>query len=324
MKTWNETADVLAAARIELLASQACALVILTHVKGSAFRRPGAKLLVRADGTMTGNVSGGCLENDLRERALSGLASGRQTRVHYTTGSDEDTVWGLGLGCDGELDLLLVPLHGARHLGWIEETLARIKRHHPFALAWSLVEGPAVAPRIADTAGEDFLDQLQPPPDLVVVGAGDDAIPLVDLAARVGFRVTVVDHRSGYLDASRFPSAFEILSLRPDQARGRVPEGRQTLVVIKNHALETDARWAVFYDATPVAYIGILGPQKRNAHIQAEMTAGSRLRVFGPAGLDIGSDGAEQIAVSLVAELLSVWAGRTPTHLRQREGAIHG
>jgi len=325
MKTWNETREVLEEARACLVAGQSCAIVVLTKVKGSAFRRPGAKLLIRADGSMSGNVSGGCLENDLRERAMKCIASGNQVTVHYNTGSDEDIIWGLGLGCDGELDLLLVPI--VNTAVWIGNTLARMETFEPFALVWKLEAGPASEPTLcgfSETAPPNcFVDELQPPPDLVIVGAGDDAIPLADLAVATGFRVTITDHRSGYLSEARFPRATSMHQLRPESAAGKLPAHKRTMVVVKNHALEMDKKWAAFFDATAVCYIGILGPQKRCAQVREHMASGKMDRVYGPAGLDLGSEGAEQIAASIVSEMLAVWAGRNASHLRERDGSIH-
>jgi len=322
MKTWNETRDVFMSAQTCLLAGHSCAIVVLTQVKGSAFRRPGAKLLIRKDGSMTGNVSGGCLENDLRELALECIASGQQKTVHYNTGSDEDIIWGLGLGCDGELDLVVVPV---LDVTWINTVLKRMESFEPFSLAWNIVDGPALAPASGPSlaTAHNFIDNLEPPPDLIIVGAGDDAIPLTELAVINGFRVTVVDHRSGYLSAERFPKAAAVLNLRPEHAKDKLPVNSRTMVVIKNHALEMDKKWAAFFDVSPAHYIGVLGPAKRCNKVREHMTSGNTGRVFGPAGLDIGAEGAEQIATSIIAEMLAVWSNRTPQHLRLREGSIH-
>lgn len=321
MKTWQETFEVLTEAKACIEKGHPCVLVVLTHVKGSAFRRPGAKLLIRADGSMTGNVSGGCLENDLRDRAMNCIASGRQEIVHYNTGSDEDVIWGLGLGCDGELDLLIVPVF--KTATWINETLTRMKTFEPISLFWKTMNGPAQSPSMTAQTGDGFLDLLEPPPDLVVVGAGDDAIPLVDLAATAGFRVSVIDHRSGYLTRDRFPRATAIHQLRPESAAGKITTNKRTMVVIKNHALEMDKKWAAYFDATNAFYIGILGPQKRCAQVKAEMKSGKMDRVHGPAGLDIGSEGAEQIALSIISEMLAACSGRNAAHLRDRDAPIH-
>lgn len=334
MKTWNETIDVLSDARTCLDAGKPCAIVLLTRVKGSAFRRPGAKLLIRGDGSMTGNVSGGCLENDLRERAIACMQNGSIETVHYNTGSDEDVIWGLGLGCDGELDLVIVPVSSPAP--WLDQALTAMKRSNTVTIAWPLtahgdasphlIKEERVAPMRSETndATDIFLDHLEPPPDLVIIGAGDDAIPLVNLAAEAGFRVIVSDHRPGYLSRDRFPRACQIEHLRPESAAGILPAHARTMVVIKNHALEMDRKWGAYFDKTSVAYIGLLGPQKRCAKIRDGMTEGPAERIYGPAGLDLGSEGAEQIAVSIVAELIAVASKREPIHLREREAPIHG
>jgi len=322
MKTWNETREVLEEAKACINTSQACAIVVLTHVKGSAFRRPGAKLLIRGDGTMTGNVSGGCLENDLRERALQCIETNTQATVHYNTGSDEDVIWGLGLGCDGELDLLLVPV--TEKAAWIDDVLMQVGLRQPLSLVWECVDGPAKTPELNSPATKQtFHDELLPPPDLIIVGAGDDAIPLASHAATSGFRVTVVDHRSGYLAADRFPS-FNMMQLRPESAESKLPVHENTMVVIKNHALEMDKKWAAFFDKTNARYIGILGPKKRCGQVREHMTLGNMDRVYGPAGLDLGAVGAEQIALSIIAEMLAIWSGRPVINLRDRKGSIHG
>jgi len=329
MKTWRESFEVFTEAKSCIETGQSCAIVVLTNVKGSAFRRPGAKLLIRADGSMTGNVSGGCLENDLRDRALTCIASGRQETVHYNTGSDEDIIWGLGLGCDGELDLLIVPVD--RNSSWVSDALAAMGKSSAFTIVWPLAVRPEGSPYLlpdgrANSPSEPpdtFLDTLEPPPDLVIVGAGDDAIPLTDVAVTAGFRVTVVDHRPGYLSRDRFPRAINILQLRPESAAEKISTHKRTVIVIKNHALEMDKKWAAFFDATDVFYIGILGPQKRCAKVMAGMASGKNDRVHGPAGLDIGSEGAEQIALSIIAEILAAWSGRDAAHLRDRDAPIH-
>lgn len=326
MKNWNETLEVFCAARNELAAGRACAVVILTRVKGSAYRRPGAKLLVRADGTMTGNVSGGCLENDLRERALAAIRTGDQASIHYDTGSDEDVIWGLGLGCDGQLDLLIVPLTAGTQQAWIGDLVARLQHDEFFSLAWTCKNGPAVSPRVDDASADHdagFRERLDPPPRLIVVGAGDDAIPLVAMAAHAGFRVVVMDHRAGHLDPARFPGASEVLHIRPEQAGERMTIDARTMVVIKNHALAMDKKWARFFGASKACYIGVLGPKRRGAEVCDQVTTNQPGRIFGPAGLDIGGEGAEQIAIAIIAELLAVWHGRKPGHLRDREGPIH-
>ena len=282
-------------------AGRASALATLIKVQGSSYRRPGAKLLIRDDGTMLGNVSGGCLENDLRERALRVIESGAPEMVHYDTGADENTIWGLGLGCNGKLDVYL-----QRAPPGVESVRKKLSGDAPFELR----------------AGE-FVEMLQPPPPLVIVGGGDDAMPLVRMAVESGFRLTLVDHRPAYLKPESYPGVRRILQKRAEDGLNDLPHGPDTLVIIKNHAINADRTWAQLYAATPVRYIGLLGPQARRDEILKAIPGAQRERIFGPAGLDLGSEGPEQIALSIVAELLAIMADRPAGHLREQTRPIH-
>ena len=113
MKHWQEMAHILD--RVLALGRQGrgTALAMVTQISGSAYRRPGAKLLVEAGGSFLGSISGGCLEEDVREIGLGVLDSGASRLLHYDTGTDETKLWGLGLGCDGEVDILVQPISGA-------------------------------------------------------------------------------------------------------------------------------------------------------------------------------------------------------------------
>jgi xanthine/CO dehydrogenase XdhC/CoxF family maturation factor len=168
-----------------------------------------------------------------------------------------------------------------------------------------------------------FADVLKAPPKLVVCGAGDDAIPLVTYATDAGFAVTVVDHRAAYLTAERFPGARKLVQARPDAGVGALDVDARTLVVVKMHAFEQDRDWLRMFLLTPAPYIGLLGPRARAEKLLDLAGSPSAHRVFGPVGLDVGAEGPEQIAISIVAELLAVHARQQPGHLRERGAAIH-
>ncbi len=371
MKHWHETSQILAHAAALAQAGRRAALATVVRIQGSAYRRPGAKLLVADDGTMTGNVSGGCLEADVREWALAAMPSDLPRLLHYNTGGDDQTVWGLGLGCNGAVDIFVQRATTAAAL----ETGARLRSlldgDAPFAVA-TVVAGqseraasllgrvlvvardgvlagstgdpaadreataqaatllPAAESRVHAVAGlEIFVEVLRPPPRLLVLGAGDDAVPLVRYARDAGFRVTVLDHRSGYLAPPRFAEGTRLLQGRAEHGIPDLPPlGPDVYAVVKTHSLLHDREWVRRLLDSPVAYVGILGPRARTEEILRQLgviegTAASA-RVFGPVGLDLGADGAEQIAFSIVAELLAVRAGREPNHLRDTAGAIHG
>ncbi|MEE8117147.1 MAG: XdhC family protein, partial [Gemmatimonadales bacterium] len=110
MKHWQETREILRRLTEAVAAERAVAVATVVHIEGSAYRRPGAKLLIEASGTTVGGVSGGCLEADVRDVALGVMRDHAPSLCHYDTGSDENTVWGLGLGCDGKIDVFVQPV----------------------------------------------------------------------------------------------------------------------------------------------------------------------------------------------------------------------
>lgn len=336
MKSWRETAQIFREIETLLAAGRAGALATLVKLEGSGYRRPGAKLLIREDGSVVGQVSGGCLENDLRERALRQLANrGEPELVHYDTGGDEDTLWGLGLGCNGKLDVFIQRIAPDDPVDQLPAILERLSGIEAFALrtlldgreAGRISLGPPFTDErsgiMLDGDGRMFVDHLEPPPDVVIVGAGDDAIPLVRLATEAGFRVTLVDHRASYATAARFPDAASIAVTRPESAGSAVPGNAQTYAVIMNHALTFDKAWAARFAATAAPYIGLLGPARRRDEILAGLPPESHARIHGPIGLDIGADDAAQIAISIVAEILAVDGRRSAGFLRGASSPLH-
>jgi xanthine dehydrogenase accessory factor len=353
VKHWQETTQVVDRVLRLAEAGRKAAVALVTRIDGSAYRRPGAKLLIEDDGRTAGSVSGGCLEADVREVALGVLRSGHPRLLHYETGAD-DRVWGLGLGCNGSVDVFVQSASTPEALGRGERIARLLQGDAAFAVATRLdgpaagvtavVEGQGPTPEGVDAALADvarrrllarasgveragesdaFTEVLLPPPYLLVCGAGDDAIPLASIATGVGFRVVVVDHRPAFLEAARFPDAVGRRALRPEADLSELPLGGQTFAVVKTHSLAHDREWTRRLLATPVPYVGLLGPAVRCQRIRDEIGAGGEDRLFGPVGLDLGAEGPEQVGLSVVAEVLAVWSRRQPHHLRDREAAIH-
>lgn len=326
MKHWQETSQLLTTAARLAGTGQRAALATVVGISGSAYRRPGAKLLVTADGEMCGSVSGGCLEADVRENALHVIRDGTPRLLHYDTGSDDTTVWGLGMGCNGAVDVFVQPTAGDS-----PETAAVLELlggDRPFAVS-TVIDGPGIGLRRV-TVGEVptpepgvFVDVFVPPPRVFICGAGDDSIPLAATATGVGFRVTVLDHRVRDLIPVRFPPGVELRTARPDDGFGIPAPGGNGYVVIKTHSLAHDRAWLRRALDGEAGYIGLLGPRPRVERLIEEAGAWGGDRVFGPVGLDLAAEGAEQIALSIVAELMAVRAARAPRHLREKETAIH-
>lgn len=324
MKHWQETGQIVDHLVRLARDGRRCALATVTRIVGSAYRRPGAKLLIEEGGAVQGGVSGGCLEEDVRQIGLKVIETGRTRLRHYATGDDEDTVWGLGLGCNGEVDIVIEPV-GPDQLALWERVRERLQGDAPFALVHAVEEGGPGRVTLEGDAGPDarvFVERLTPPPRLLVCGAGDDARPLAATASASGFRVLVADHRGAYLTAARFPAARALLSMRPTDDTA-LPADRDTYAVVMTHSLDRDTEWVRRLLATDVPYVGVLGPRVRTQGILAKLGASDSPRVFGPVGLDLGADGPEQVAISIVAELLSVWSGHELRHLREREAAVH-
>ena len=336
MKHWCETAAIVDRVIALASAGRGAALATVVRIEGSSYRRPGAKFLIEDDGQTLGGVSGGCLEADVRDIGLRVIQTGAPKLLHYDTGADDRTVWGLGLGCNGSVDIFVQPATEPRTLESLREIRTRLEGESGFAIV-TTIDGPDCGRiGIGDAPARDarshvhgrdseleFTDILRPPPELIVCGAGDDARPLVAYASEAGFAVTIVDHREAFLAPSRFPSAKRRLHWRPDAGIGPLAAGPRTLVVIKTHSFAHDRDWLHGFLGTRAPYIGVLGPRARANEILGLLGVDADKRVYAPVGLSLGADGPEQIALSIVSELLAVLARQQPGHLREKELPIH-
>ena len=360
MKRWKETAELFASIARRPETGRRAALATVVHIAGSAYRRAGAKFLVEESGGTLGSISGGCLEADVREASLAVIREGAPRRLRYDTGEDDRTVWGLGLGCRGTVDVFVQTATDPKTREAIERVRELLEGDRPFALS-TIVGGPrgiggmlvssdegaaggstgdpAVDAAIArDAAGrvraresklhavgdaEVFTEVLAPPPRLLLFGAGDDTRPICAYASDIGFRVTVVDHREAFLSADRFPGAAGRALLRPEDGAGPLPVGPRTYSVVMSHSFAHDREWARNLLAAGAPHVGLLGPRARTEEILRQIGAEGDERVFGPVGLDLGAEGPEQVALAVVAELLAAHNCREPAHLRRSVGAIH-
>ena len=359
MKHWQETSQIMGRIADLAAAGRRAAMATVVRIEGSAYRRPGAKLLVEEGGATHGGVSGGCLEADVREVGMTVMRDGAPRLRHYETGDDDRTVWGLGLGCNGAVDVFVQPVTAGEALEAARHVRALLEGDAPFAVS-TVVRGPSavlgrvvVVPEVPPAGSTEapgleremarraevllavgeskchdvesagvFTEVHVPPPRLVICGAGDDAMPLSACAAQVGFRVTVVDHRPAYLSRERFPDG-ERIERRPAEGLDGLPLGPRSYPVVMTHSFAHDREWVRRLLATDVPYVGLLGPRARRDEILDQIDAPATDRLFAPVGLQLGADGPEQVAVSIVAELLAVLTSSAPRHLREREGVIH-
>jgi xanthine dehydrogenase accessory factor len=353
---------------------QHAALATVVRVVGSAYRRPGARMLLAPDGERVGLVSGGCLEADLAERARPVLETGQAITVTYDARTDEDLIFGLGLGCEGMVEVLVERVPERRdggHLAWLlrvvqerqRMALATVFRSGggiPIGSRFRLIEGEVGVADFADdglveslgrcadavlrsgrhqnvtlqAAGgpvEALIELVTPFQELVVLGAGPDARPLVQFANELGFDVTVVDHRPAFAKAEHFPGARRVLVCEPGHLLARVGIDPDCAVIVMSHAYDHDRGYLAQLLGRPLRYLGMLGPRRRTERLLDELAAqglvatrADRGRIHAPVGLDIGAETPEEIALSVLAEIRAVLAGRSGGSLRDRDQPIHG
>ncbi len=231
------------------------ALATVVSVRGSSYRRPGARLLVPEEGAPIGLISGGCLEEEAARLARAALAEDVPLLVTIDHSAEGDELWGMGLGCRGVIDLLAEPpalaaetldaLAAARREGqatYQMTTLDGERRRLTATEADALGERAALAVAHGRPVllGETVLDPILPPLHLVVCGAGPDAGPLVSAAVRQGWRVDVADSRRSFLRPERFPGT-RLLDAEPAEAGEASGAGEWTAAVVMSHDYLRDA-----------------------------------------------------------------------------------
>lgn len=316
-------------------AAPAYVLATLVGVEGSSYRRPGARLLVSAAGRRIGSISGGCLEEDVMARAARVHATGRAEAVVYDTTSENDLVWGVGLGCHGVVRVLLEKL--PPRPGWAVALSRNIGARRPTVL--TAIHGggePAgwgtrlAAPGDCPDPDAVFVDDIAPPVALHVFGAGDDAQPLARFAADLGWHVTISDPRGAFATADRFPGVRALVVGPAEELVARAAPGEDAVAVVMTHHYIHDVPILRDLLARPLAYLGLLGPRQRAEKILADLAAAGarigsaeRARLHAPVGLDLGADTPELVALAILAEIQAVLARRDARPLRERARPIH-
>ena len=346
---------------------QKAALATLVKVEGSAYRRPGARMLITSDGQV-GTISGGCLESDVVMRSQEVLETGRPTLVKYDTTSEEDLIWGLGLGCQGVAYILIERLNVEQPnaLSVIKQCLSskqfgavatvfniettEIKKNIDRVLLYpdgnivsninnseleaivvgdlqSLQKSRSQAYTLAEGIAEVFLEVIVPPIDLIVFGAGFDALPVAKFAKALGWYVTIIDPLARPQTVERFKECKRIVLGSADEAASQIEFDDRTVAVAMSHNYLYDLEFLQTVSTIPIKYLGILGPKTRTDRLLQDLNAeGYTLqteRLYSPVGLDIGADNPEEIALSIIAEIQAVTKERSGGLLRNRNAPIH-
>lgn len=279
------------------------ALATLVQTQGSTYRKAGARLLVDPDGGTLGVLSGGCLEEESGRRGKDVIKNGSPALLDFDTRRF--------YGCDGQLKILLEPLPPADPKGNLITKIGRLLSDREICRILVRFEGDDLGSEIlsADTFVAErqglLIDTVPLPIRLLLFGSGPEIEPIIQLAANLGWIVDLFSH------ASQLPEDF-----RPDA---------QTGAVIMNHHFGRDLLALDRLLSLRLRYIGLLGPRKRRIELLTRLSeyrsngfTTSSENLFSPAGLDIGSEAPEEIALAIVSEVAAVLANRCGGSLRDR------
>jgi xanthine/CO dehydrogenase XdhC/CoxF family maturation factor len=329
MKEFSEIVRALAASPVE-----GAVLATLVSVRGSSYRRPGARLLVFPDGRRIGSISGGCLESDVIARTERVRRTGEAEVALYDTTEENDLVWGVGLGCHGIVQVVIEPLPSRPPWAMLAAEALKTRTPLTIAVEYGVSEGAARSgTRVAADARAEagtFVQTIGPTPYLAIFGAGDDAIPLSRFAAELGWQVGVFDPRPAFPTRERFPAAHVHRSGPAEALVEEAALDAAAVAVVMTHHYIYDMPLLRGLLARGLRYLGVLGPKQRTDRILADLQkegtpipAGLRERLRAPVGLDLGADGPEQVSLAIVAEIQAVLAGRDARPLRERQRPIH-
>src|SRR6218665_22175 len=351
-------------------------LATVVHIEGSAYRAPGARMLITDDGQLTGAVSGGCLEGDVLRKAMLVMMEEKPMLVTYDTSDEENDLIGVSLGCNGIIRILLEPVVASKERTSLTLLQSAIAKRQPAAIvtffntadkkhiqqgtrlmysgneriavdkdlpvneqliagdifsvfsqkASAFVEYPHTDDQGSFTA---FIEYIPPTPAIVVAGAGNDIRPLAQIAAILGWDITLIDGRVAYANEERFPGCQVIIS-KPQEALQQIAVDGQTAILLMSHNYHYDKAVLIEAIKTETPYIGILGPVKKTERLLRELeeeglqlSAAQRARIFGPTGFDIGAETPEEIALSILPEIKAVLEKKAGGSLRGQKGHIH-
>jgi xanthine dehydrogenase accessory factor len=322
------------------------ALATVIQTWGSSPRRPGAKMAITPDGKITGSVSGGCVEGAVFDAGVEVLKTNRPQLLHF--GVADETAWDVGLACGGSIDVFVQPLTPETfqrlRSAIIEERPAvnvSVVRGPDELLGRELLlgdEGSVIgtideemdlraleAAKESLAAGESrramlnesveiFVEVILPPPTLIVVGGVHITIALMTLAKTLGYRTVVIDPRGAFGNETRFPNIDQLIPRWPDEAFQQIPITRSTAIAMLTHDPKLDDPALKIALASPAFYVGALGSKttqaKRRQRLLDDGLSEEQLnRLHGPIGLDLGAGTPEEIAMSIMAEIVAVHNG---------------
>ena len=342
------------------------ALATVIKVHGSSYRSPGARMLITDDGRWVGSISGGCLEGDALRKARQVMQEKHAITVTYDTREESNQNLGIGLGCNGVIDVLIEPVTPGDPMNPVSLFESFIGINEPLALATAFAPDQLagckllINPHGEIVGGSDkklpkelihelqalfkskksetreyettcvFLELVQPIVSVILFGGGFDARPVSQLVRSLGWNVEVTDECVAHIAPVFFPEATRLSLCQREFIDREFAITPYTACVLMSHNYEYDRDVLRKLIASDTPYIGILGPRKRFDRMLEEfnseginLTSAQLAKIHSPIGLDIGAEAPDEIAVSIVAEIQSVFARRSGGFLKYRSGPIH-
>ena len=371
----KEIKDIIAAYYKSVQEGRQTALATVVHLEGSSYRRPGARMLITDNGQLTGAISGGCLEGDALRKALLAMAEQKPMLVTYDSMDDDDAKFGVGLGCNGIIQVLIEPIDANEPNNPIQflEEIVRKRQQAVLVTLFSLQQKKSTQQGTCFLFKEDgtiieknnylqskdilladataamenkqsvfknyvtpqkdvtaFIEMIQPALSLIVIGAGNDVIPLTKMADILGWETTVIDGRAAKANKDRFENACKIIVAKPENILSQISIDRQTVFLLMTHNFNYDKAMLKELIQRDIVYIGMLGPIKKLERILhefkeegLELNEQQRAVIHSPVGLDIGAETPEEIALSIVAEIKAALAGKKGKPLKEFSTTIH-
>jgi xanthine dehydrogenase accessory factor len=329
----------------------------IISTEGSTYQKIGTKCFFAEDGKITELLSGGCVESDLAEYGKQVLESNQPKRIHYDFRQDEDLPWGLGVGCNGAIDIFLEPYypHKKADEEYSLEKMFTLGISQPLSIITIVdAEDPSLIGKKWLVTPEDnitehallkeivselerkllrkekglsilyselgrlevFFDFQIPTPNLIIFGAGPDAVSLVNGAKQLGWGISIVDHRPGYVNSENFPDADSLICCPKDSWPELTLNDNSFIVIMSHHFLQ-DQVYLENVLQKDVPYIGLLGPRERTNKLLNMTFKNNRMEritlknIHSPIGLDIGAKTPEEIALSILSEMVVVYRGGT-------------
>ncbi len=341
-------------------ATEKVALASVVNVEESSYRRIGARMLVRSSGIWTGGISGGCLEGDALKRSLKAIFNNTPSKVVYDTMEDDNNQIGVGLGCNGKIEVLFTPIDPSDPHNEIEILRSIKDTEHPQILikaiegedhlGKSLLVHPGQnlegfcgisstdleeclnevrelrKPKIysfdnSETSVKILVEFIRPETKLIIVGDNYDIRAMLGIATELGWNCIVVG-KSKKLSKEIYKKASKVLEYEDGH---QLVVNDYTAIILMSHDYNHDKNLLpVFIEKKP-AYIGMLGPKKRFVKMKKELALKDTdlASLYTPTGLEIGAESPEEIALSIASEIIAAFRNKRGGFLREKEGTIH-